>query len=147
MDRGLNIEELVRKSGMPRDLGVEFEELSLGRVVASMPVDERHLQPLGFLHGGVSVVLAESVATVGAWLNCSDGKVAFGMSISANHLKPKRAGGILIAVGTPEYLDSERQVWEVEIRDEEDKRVCVSRCTLAIVELEKSLLPDGIRSA
>lgn len=146
MDSGLNIEELVHKSGMPRDLGVEFEELSPGRVAATMPVDERHLQPLGFLHGGVSVVLAESVATVGAWLNCSDGKGAFGMSISANHLKPKRAGSRLTAVGTPEYRDSERQVWEVEIRDEEDKRVCVSRCTLAIVDLEASSIPNGTKS-
>lgn len=146
MERGLNIEELVRKSGMPRDLGVEFEELSPGRVVATMPVDGRHLQPLGFLHGGVSVVLAESVATVGAWLNCSEGKGAFGMSISANHLRPKRTGSALTAVGTPEYRDSERQVWEVEIRDEEDKRVCVSRCTLAVVDLDESFVPEATHS-
>ena len=147
MDGGLNIEKLVHKSGMPRDLGVEFEELTPERVVATMPVDERHLQPLGFLHGGVSVVLAESVATVGAWLNCSEGKGAFGMAINANHLRPKRAGSRLTAVGTPDYQDPEKQVWEVEIRDEEDKRVCVSRCTISIVDLEANSVSTEARSA
>lgn len=143
MDRRLNVDELLHKGGMPRDLGVEFEELSPERVVATMLVDERHLQPLGFLHGGVSVVLAESVATIGAWLNCPTGKAAFGMAINANHLRPKRAGSSLIAVGTPDYLDPEKQIWEVEVRDEEDRRVCVSRCTLAIVDLEGSSAPNG----
>ncbi len=147
MDRGLKVDELVHKSGMPRDLGVEFEELSQERVVATMPVDERHLQPLGFLHGGVSVTLAESVATVGAWLNCPAGKAAFGMTINANHLRPKRAGSKLTAVGTPDYFDPEKQVWEVEIHDEDGKRVCVSRCTLAVVDLEEESIPNGARSA
>ena len=129
---------MVRKSGMPRDLGVEFEELSPERVVATMPVDGRHLQPMGFLHGGVSVTLAESVATVGAWLNCPAGKAAVGSAINANHLRPKGPGGHLIAVGTPDYIGPERQVWEVEICDERDKRVCVSRCTLAIIDLNEA---------
>lgn len=147
MNGGLNIEELVQKSGMPRDLSVKFEELSPERVVATMPVDERHLQPLGFLHGGVSVVLAESVATVGAWLNCPTGKAAFGTTINANHLRPKRCGSSLTAVGIPDYLNSEKQIWEVEIRDEDDKRVCVSRCTLAVVDLEQGSDTNGDRSA
>ena len=146
MERGVNVDELVHKSGMPRDLGVEFDELSPERVVATMPVDERHLQPLGFLHGGVSVTLAESVATVGAWLNCPTGKAAFGMAINANHLRPKRTGSRLTAVGTPDYSDAEKQVWEVEIRDEDDKRVCVSRCTVAIVDVEEISVPNGAHS-
>jgi uncharacterized protein (TIGR00369 family) len=54
----MNVEQLVHKGGMPRDLGVEFEEFSPERVVATMPVEGRHLQPIGFLHGGVSVILA-----------------------------------------------------------------------------------------
>lgn len=147
MDHGLNIDKLVYKNGMPRDLGVEFEELLPQRVVATMPVDERHLQPLGFLHGGVSVVLAESVATVGAWLNCPAGKAAFGMAINANHLRPKRAGSSLTAVGIPDYLNPENQVWQVEIRDEENRPVCVSRCTLAIVDFERSSVTDETRSS
>ena len=107
---------------MPRDLGVEFVDLSPIRVVATMPVDDRHLQPLGVLHGGASVTLAESVATVGAWLNCPAGKVAFGSAINANHLRPKHPGVRLVAVGIPDYVDSEKQAWEVDIRDEGDER-------------------------
>ena len=70
MDRELDVDQLVDKHGMPSDLDIEFQRLLPDRVVATMPVDHRHLQPLGVLHGGVSVTLAESVATVGAWLNC-----------------------------------------------------------------------------
>lgn len=147
MDRRLNVDQLVHKSGMPRDLGVEFEELSPERVVAIMPVDGRHLQPLGFLHGGVSVTLAESVATIGAWLNCPPAKAAFGSVINANHLRPKRAGSRLTAVGTPAYIGSEKQVWDIEIRDESDKRVSVSRCTLAVVDLYTESAPTETRSA
>jgi uncharacterized protein (TIGR00369 family) len=99
----------------------------------TMPVDERHVQPMGFLHGGASVVLAETLATVGAWLNCPEGRTAFGTEINASHLKSKR-DGTLTAVGTPVQVGRTNQVWEVEIRDEEEKPVCVSRCRLAVVD-------------
>lgn len=132
---GLNVEELVQESGMPRDLGVEFVELAPERVVATMPIDARHLQPLGYLHGGVSVMLAESVATVGAWLNCPPGKGAFGSEINASHLRPKRSGA-LTAVGTPSRVGRNSQVWEIKIHDENEKPVCISRCSLAVVDLD-----------
>jgi 1,4-dihydroxy-2-naphthoyl-CoA hydrolase len=124
---------LLEKEGMPRDLGVEFMEVEGDRVVATMPVDERHLQPLGYLHGGVSVTLAESVASVGAWLNCPEGKTAFGTEINASHLRAKRSGR-LTAVGVPVHKGRNSQVWEVRIRDEEERMVCISRCALAVVE-------------
>ena len=133
MEGTMDVAALVGKGGMPGDLGVEFVGLDPDRVVATMPVDGRHLQPLGFLHGGVSVTLAESVATVGAWLNCPEGKVAFGSEINASHLRPKR-GGTLTAVGTPAQVGRREQVWEINIRDEEDRPVCVSRCRLAVVD-------------
>jgi len=128
-------EALRERGGIAKALGVEFTELGPERVVATMPVDERHHQPLGYLHGGVSVLLAESVASVGGWLNCPPGKVAFGSEIGASHVRPKR-GGALTAVGTPVHRGRRSQVWNVEVRDEEDKLVCVSRCTLAIVDAE-----------
>ncbi|QIN77338.1 hotdog fold thioesterase [Rubrobacter marinus] len=131
------IEDLKEREGLVRDLGIEYVELSPERVEMSMPVDARHVQPLGFLHGGASVVLAETVATTGAWLNCPDGKVAFGSEINASHLRPKRSG-TLVAVGTPLRRGRNSQVWQVEIRDEGDKPVCVSRCTLAVVDV-----PEG----
>jgi 1,4-dihydroxy-2-naphthoyl-CoA hydrolase len=98
-----------------------------------MPVDRRHVQPMGFLHGGASVVLAETVATVGAWLNCPEGKTAFGTDIQASHLRPKREG-TLTAVGTPVQVGRTNQLWDVRISDEEDKPVCVSRCRLAVAD-------------
>lgn len=124
---------LKEKDSLVKDLGIEYVETEPGRVEMTMPVDERHHQPLGFLHGGASVVLAETVATTGAWLNCPPGKVAFGSEINASHLRPKREG-ILTAVGTPVQVGRTNQVWEVEIRDEDGKLVCVSRCRLAVVD-------------
>jgi 1,4-dihydroxy-2-naphthoyl-CoA hydrolase len=130
------LETLLSKDRVTKDLGVEFVELNPGRMVAMMPIDERHLQPFGYLHGGVSVVLAESVASIGAFLNCPPGKGAFGSEINASHLRPKRAGGALRAVGTPVHAGKRSQVWQVKIEDEDGKMVCAARCTVALVDLE-----------
>jgi 1,4-dihydroxy-2-naphthoyl-CoA hydrolase len=130
------LETLLSKDRVTKDLGVEFVEVNPGRMVAMMPIDERHLQPFGYLHGGVSVVLAESVASIGAFLNCPPGKGAFGSEINASHLRPKRAGGALRAVGTPVHAGKRSQVWQVKIEDEDGKAVCAARCTVAIVDLE-----------
>lgn len=132
--RAVDIEAVLKRGeGITKNLGVEFVELARERVVATMPVDERHHQPLGYLHGGVSVVLAESVASTGAFLNCPPGKVAFGSEISASHVRPKRSG-TLTAVAVPAHVGRRSQVWEVRITDEDDKTVCVSRCTVAVVD-------------
>ena len=132
------MEALIRNDGgITRKLGVEFVELKPGRVVATMPVDERHHQPFGYLHGGVSAVLAESVASVGGYLNCPPGKAAFGAEINASHVRPKREG-TLKAVGVPAHLGRTSQVWEIHITDENEKTVCVSRCTVAVVDAEPS---------
>src|SRR3712207_695820 len=121
---------------MTRDLGVEFVELNPERVISTMPIDERHLQPFGYLHGGVSVVLAESVASIGAFLNCSPGKAAFGSEINASHLRPKCAGSVLTAIGTPVHAGRRSQVWQVKIEDEDGKAVCAARCRVAIVDID-----------
>ena len=129
----MDVRSAMDRDSVVKDLGIEFAELESERVVATMPVDGRHLQPLGFLHGGISVTLAESVATVGAWLNCPEGKIAFGSEINASHLRSKREG-TLTAVGVPVQIGRTNQVWDVHIRDEDDKPVCVSRCRLAVVD-------------
>ncbi len=72
----MDLDEIMERGGVTKDLGMEFVTLDPDEVVATMPVDARHHQPLGFLHGGVSVTLAESVATIGGWLNCAPGKGA-----------------------------------------------------------------------
>ncbi len=130
------LESLLSKDHVTKDLGVEFVELNPERMVATMPIDGRHLQPFGYLHGGVSVVLAESVASIGAFLNCPPGKGAFGSEINASHLRPKRAGSVLTAIGTPVHAGRRSQVWQVRIEDEDGKAVCAARCTVAIVDLE-----------
>src|SRR4028119_1326175 len=110
--------EAVLKSGegITKDLGIEMTELTPERVVATMPVDQRHHQPFGYLHGGVSVVLAETVASVGGFINCPPGKVAFGSEINASHVRPKRSG-TLTAVGVPAHLGRTSQGWAVGIGD------------------------------
>jgi 1,4-dihydroxy-2-naphthoyl-CoA hydrolase len=136
MANRIDLDSLQEKDSLNRDLGIEYVELDADRVVMTMPVDARHRQPLGYLHGGASVVLAETVATVGAWLNCSPGKVAFGSEINASHLRPKRSG-TLIGIGTPIQVGRTNQVWEVRIHDEDEKPVCAARCRLAVVDAEE----------
>jgi uncharacterized protein (TIGR00369 family) len=117
-------------------LGIEFLEASLDRVSARMPVAPRVHQPFGLLHGGASVALAETVASVGAFVSVMDqGLGAVGLEINANHVKAKR-DGVVTAVATPLHKGRTTHVWEVRITDENDQLVCVSRCTLAIVPLK-----------
>ena len=132
----VDLDSLKEKDSLVKDLGIEYVETEPERVVMRMPVDARHVQPLGYLHGGASVVLAETVATTGAWINCSPGKVAFGSEINASHLRPKRSG-TLTAVGNPIQVGRTNQVWEIRIHDEDGKPVCVSRCRLAVVDAER----------
>jgi uncharacterized protein (TIGR00369 family) len=109
-----------------------FEEISKDRVVMTMQVDSRVHQPMGLLHGGASVMLAEGAASTGANRNCADGMVAVGQEINANHLRSKR-DGLLRAVAVPVHIGSRSQVWSIEIRDEDEQLVCISRCTLAVI--------------
>jgi 1,4-dihydroxy-2-naphthoyl-CoA hydrolase len=115
-------------------LGITFEQMSAERVIATMPVDSRHHQPFGLLHGGASVVLAETVASVGAALAAGPGRTAVGMEINANHIRPKRSG-IVRAVATPSHIGRSSSVWEIRITDEQERLICLSRCTLAFVPL------------
>jgi uncharacterized protein (TIGR00369 family) len=120
--------------GLPGHLGIEIVELAESQVVATMPVDERTRQPYGILHGGASVALAETVASFGATaLIDRDRFAAVGQEINANHLRPMR-DGIVRAVGRPIHVGRTSQVWSIEITDERGRLVCVSRCTMAVVE-------------
>jgi uncharacterized protein (TIGR00369 family) len=123
-------------SGLADLLGIEFESIDGERTVATMPVTPDHHQPLGYLHGGASVVLAETVASVGATAGALPEKVAFGLEINANHIRPKQSG-TLRAVGERLHAGRTTQVWQIRITDEDDKLVCVSRCTLALVAAEE----------
>ena len=114
-------------------LGIEIVEATKERVVATMPVEPRVHQPFGFLHGGASVVLAETVASTAGWMQVDQEKErVMGIEINANHLRAKREGK-LTAVATPIHVGRRTHVWDVRITDEEGNAVCVSRCTLAVM--------------
>ena len=117
-------------------LGIEFGEMTKDRVTATMPVNSSTHQPYGQLHGGASVVLAESVASFGT-LNLLDqeNETAVGLEINANHIRGKK-DGIVTAIGTPLHRGRKTMVWDIKIVDEEEKLICVSRCTMAIVPLK-----------
>ncbi len=119
---------------LARVLGIEFLEATPERVVATMQVLPRVHQPFGLLHGGASVVLAETVASTGAYLGVREqGMVAVGLEINANHIRPKR-DGVVTATGLPLHRGKSTQVWDIKITDEAGKLICVSRCTVAIVK-------------
>ena len=126
------------KQGLAATLGIEFSMLTPQRVVATMPVDEHTRQPFGLLHGGASLALSETVASVAGTLNVDlDQYVVVGLEINANHLRAKR-DGVVTATGTPLHIGRSTQVWNVEIVDEEQRLVCISRCTLAVVPRTRS---------
>ncbi len=112
-------------------LGIKLLEASPQKVVAELEVTPRVHQPFGFLHGGASVALAETVASIGAYLAAPEGYTSFGLEINANHLRSMQSGKIT-ATGTPLHSGRTTAVWSIEIRDEQGRLVCISRCTLAI---------------
>ena len=125
------IDEL--KKGMAAAIGIEIVSLTPEKVVATMPVDHRTQQPFGLLHGGASAALAETVASLGAYLNVDpETQAAVGVELNANHLRGKTEG-IVTATATPVRRGRTIHVWDIKIEDEESRLVCVSRCTLAIV--------------
>lgn len=130
VERFLNIPE----KHMGDVLGIEFTSFKENEIKATMPVNENSTQPFGLLHGGASVSLAETLASVGTWLNIREkGKTAVGVEINANHLRVVKKGNTVKAVAQPIHRGRQTQVWETRIYTEDEKLVCVSRCTLAIV--------------
>jgi len=115
-------------------LGIETRELTKDRVVMTMPVSDNTRQPFGLLHGGASVALAESAASLGAWMNVDQAtQMAVGLEINANHIRGK-AGGIVTAVATPLHRGRTTMVWEIQILDEQERLICLSRCTIAVID-------------
>ena len=130
----LNSLEVKYKNTVVSHLGIEFVEVTRSKLVATMPVDERTIQPLGILNGGSSVLLAETIGSVGSWLNVDQDKfVCLGMEINANHIKPAYIGDLVTGIATPIHLGRKVHIWDIEIRNKEEKLVCKSRLTVAVV--------------
>ena len=130
-------ESLAKASpkNMGHALGIQFLQISRDEMRASMPVNENTIQPMGILHGGASVALAETLASIGAWLNLKDdNSAAVGLEINANHIKSVKLGGTVIGISKPIHRGSTTQVWETRIETEDGKLVSISRCTIAIIK-------------
>lgn len=133
--RPATLAELNEMSGscMPGHLGIEVTALGDDYLQATMPVDQRTRQPMGILHGGASVVLAETLGSIAANL-VVDGEKYYcvGQEINANHLRPV-AGGLVTGTARPIHVGRRSQVWEIGIADPDGKLSCISRLTVAVV--------------
>lgn len=134
--RSYSLEELGSLSvgNMVEHLGIVFTGIGDDWIEATMPVDSRTRQPEGILHGGASVVLAETLGSVAANLTVDPAALTcVGLEVNANHLRPVREGHVR-GTARPLHLGRRTQVWEIQIRNGEDKLVCASRLTVAVVE-------------
>jgi uncharacterized protein (TIGR00369 family) len=118
-------------STLVQTLGIEFIALGDDFIEARMPVDERTMQPKGFLHGGASAALAETLGGAGAYLCVDEGTTCVGLEINANHVRPATRGWV-IGRAIRLHMGRTTQVWDIKIRDEQDNLICISRLTVAV---------------
>ncbi|TFB13787.1 hotdog fold thioesterase [Filobacillus milosensis] len=118
-------------------LSIETVKAEKDQVILKMPVTPTVHQPLGYLHGGASVALAESAASLAGFLNIDPEHYSvFGVEINANHVKSKREGYVQ-AIANPIHIGRTTMVWEIKIVDESEQLISISRCTLGVVERKK----------
>lgn len=132
----INLEALNNfHKGLSKHVGIQFTEVGENYLTARMPVDERTHQPFGLLHGGASVVLAESLGSVAGYFCIQDAdKTVVGVEINANHLRSVRSGYVY-GKAVPIRVGRKLQVWNIEIVNEAEELICVSRITMAVVNL------------
>ena len=116
-------------------LDIEFSEIGDDYLELTMPVTQKTLQNAGILHGGVSVVLAETACSVGATMTVDQEKqYVVGQEINANHIRPGIPGDVITARATPVSRGRRSQVWDIRLHNQDGKLVCISRCTMAILD-------------
>jgi len=126
--------QLIFKGCMPEHLGIEITETGDDYLKARMPVDHRTRQPYGLLHGGASVALAETLGSIGAAFVIDRSQFyCVGLEINANHVRGAREG-FVTGIARPLHLGRTTHVWEIRITDEQEKLVCISRITVAILK-------------
>jgi 1,4-dihydroxy-2-naphthoyl-CoA hydrolase len=132
--RGMDLAALNAKSkGTAIEaLGIQFIDIGDDHLVATMPVDDRTRQPYGLLHGGASVLLAETLGSSAGNMCVAEGDICVGIEINANHVRAAREGTV-IGTARALHLGRSTQVWEIRIEDGRGRLVCVSRLTLAVV--------------
>jgi 1,4-dihydroxy-2-naphthoyl-CoA hydrolase len=127
--------ELLTQRGMSTAvsrLGIEFTEIGADFLRGRVPVDERTVQPFGLLHGGVSVVLAETLGSSGAYHASPEGHHTVGLDINANHLRSARQGWVT-GTARPVHRGVTTQVWQIDMVDDAGRLTCVSRITMAML--------------
>jgi 1,4-dihydroxy-2-naphthoyl-CoA hydrolase len=135
-DKNIKVSHLqeISKNTMVEHLGIEFLELGKNFITAKMPVDHRTHQPMGLLHGGASIVLAETLGSVASSILVDMNKFhCVGLEINANHIKSAR-NGFVTGKATPIHLGKKTHVWDIKITNGNDELVCVSRLTVAVIE-------------
>src|SRR5690606_13862125 len=120
------------RNTLAEHLGIELVEIGAEHMTATMPVDHRTCQPMRMLHGGASVVLAETIGSLAANAANHDRTRHFvGQEINANHLRPVPEGSVVAGTARPVHIGRSSQVWSIEIRNERGQLVCISRLTMA----------------
>ncbi len=132
--RPITAQELaaIHKGTAPEHLGMEFLEVGDDFITGRIPVDARTRQPYGLLHGGVSVVLAETLGSCGAIYCAPEGHRVVGLDINANHLRGATSGWVTGRT-TPVHVGRSTQVWHIELRNDQGELTCVSRLTMAVL--------------
>ncbi len=133
--KDLSLEKLMPlgKGTMSEYLGIEWLELGEEHIKAKMPVDHRTIQPYGLLHGGASCVLAETLGSVGSAMVIDHDKFfCVGLEINANHIRSAKKGYVTGTV-RPIHIGKQTHIWDIQITDESDKLICVSRLTVAVL--------------
>jgi uncharacterized protein (TIGR00369 family) len=130
----ISVEELtaIHKNTVVELLGIEFLEVGDDFIRGRVPVDARTKQPYGILHGGVSVVLAESLGSCGAAYSSPEGHRAVGLDINANHLRAATQGWVT-GISRPIHIGRTTQVWQIDLSNDAGELTCVSRITMAML--------------
>ncbi len=125
--------ELFSKDSIVGHLGIKFFERGDDYLKASMPVDKRTMQPRGILHGGASVVLAETLGSAASSMSLDSSRYSVGLEVNANHIKSASSGKV-IGTAKPVHLGNSTQVWDITIKNEKDQLICLSRLTMAVLK-------------
>lgn len=130
------------KNTMMEHLNIIYTEITENTISATMPVCSYTHQPLGMLHGGASVVLAETLGSIAGNFAVDETRYCVGLDINANHLRAMRQGQV-IGTAKPIHIGISTQVWQIDITDEQGRVVCVSRLTLAVKQQRNKVSQDS----
>lgn len=124
----------LSKNTLAEVLSIQFTEVGDGWISATMPVNDSTKQPYGLLHGGASAALAETVGSVASSLCINKEKqICVGLEINCNHIRGKKEG-VVTATASPLHIGASTHVWDIKIKDERERLICVSRLTMAILK-------------